>query len=231
MRTLIIPDIHNKIDRADAIIERVPHDQVLFLGDYFDDFFDDDDVARRVARWLAASFRKPGRVHLIGNHDAHYLFPNYPIISSGYSEAKHVAIKFIMDTETINPSDYLRLHHWVDGWLVSHAGIANAQIVGAHEGNLLSVDEAALMAMQHLESGYLSPMLNVGRTRGGKVPVGGIFWCDWERELGPGLDGIRQIVGHSPGKQPRVRDGNWCLDTHLNHYAVIENGSLTIEAV
>jgi len=38
MRWLILPDIHDKIRRAKGIIEREPHDHLLLMGDFFDDF-------------------------------------------------------------------------------------------------------------------------------------------------------------------------------------------------
>jgi predicted phosphodiesterase len=38
MRWLILPDIHDKLRRANQIIEREPHDRLLLMGDFFDDF-------------------------------------------------------------------------------------------------------------------------------------------------------------------------------------------------
>jgi len=59
MRWLILPDIHDKIRQANEIIERVPHDQLLLLGDFFDDFrtgvTDAADTAKQVKRWLNAA--------------------------------------------------------------------------------------------------------------------------------------------------------------------------------
>jgi len=59
MRWLILPDIHDKIRRANEIIEREPHDHPLLMGDFFDDFqtgvTDAADTAKQVKNWLNAS--------------------------------------------------------------------------------------------------------------------------------------------------------------------------------
>ena len=56
MRWLILPDIHDKLRRAKQIIEREPHDRLLFMGDFFDDFrtgvTDAADTASQVKLWL-----------------------------------------------------------------------------------------------------------------------------------------------------------------------------------
>ena len=58
MRWLILPDVHDEIRRVNQIIEREPHDHLLLMGDFFDDFrtgvTDAADTARQVKRWLNA---------------------------------------------------------------------------------------------------------------------------------------------------------------------------------
>jgi predicted phosphodiesterase len=55
MRWLILPDIHDKLRRANQIIEREPHDRLLLMGDFFDDFrtgvTDAADTANQVKQW------------------------------------------------------------------------------------------------------------------------------------------------------------------------------------
>ena len=52
MRWLILPDIHDRIQIANRIIEREPHDHLLLMGDFFDNFqtgvTDAADTARQV---------------------------------------------------------------------------------------------------------------------------------------------------------------------------------------
>ena len=56
MRWLILPDIHDKLRRANQIIEREPHDRLLLMGDFFDDFrtgvTDAADTANQMKQWL-----------------------------------------------------------------------------------------------------------------------------------------------------------------------------------
>ena len=51
MKTLVVGDIHNRIDIADRIIEHSAtvhqHNNIVFLGDYFDAF---DDTTEEIGR-------------------------------------------------------------------------------------------------------------------------------------------------------------------------------------
>ena len=98
---------------------------------------------------------------------------------------------------------------------------------------------------------------NAGRARMGPAPVGGITWADFNWEFQP-TPGVNQMVGHTPGEQVKCkwlrhedtkpRKGDWptyqkmleinpetsvhslsvCIDTQGKHYAVIEDGVVTI---
>jgi metallophosphoesterase superfamily enzyme len=125
MRWLIIPDIHDKVERATQIIEREPHDRLLWLGDFFDDFntgaSDVAVTAVQVKKWLNA----PNTTCLLGNHDMAYGWgqKNRIFRCAGFDSAKWIAINGI-----ITALDWrsLKLHAWMEGgevaWLVTHAG-------------------------------------------------------------------------------------------------------------
>ncbi len=68
-KLIIIPDLHNDYFTAEKIIKKENRDKVLFLGDYFDDFYDTLEDADNTAKWLTKSLQQKNRVHLIGNHD------------------------------------------------------------------------------------------------------------------------------------------------------------------
>ena len=72
-KTLVIPDIHNDFKLAEGIIHRERPDHTVFLGDYFDDWYDTVQDAANVAKWLRESLENPDRTHLIGNHDVSYM--------------------------------------------------------------------------------------------------------------------------------------------------------------
>src|SRR5215471_12713172 len=121
MRWLIVPDIHDKIRKANQIIEREPHDRLLLLGDFFDDFHtgvtDAAGTAAQAKLWL----NDPHTTCLLGNHDMSYGWSreNPRLLCAGYSPAKWITINSVLTAE-----DWCRfkLHAWLDGdtrpWLV-----------------------------------------------------------------------------------------------------------------
>ena len=53
MKTLVVPDIHNKIDVVQKILDKESSvDEVIFLGDWFDDFNDNVNDVVEVAKFL-----------------------------------------------------------------------------------------------------------------------------------------------------------------------------------
>lgn len=76
-KILAIGDIHQapNLEQIEATIARENPDRVIFVGDYFDQWHDHPDHAAKTARWLKQSLADPKRVHLLGNHDLHYLWP------------------------------------------------------------------------------------------------------------------------------------------------------------
>ena len=62
IKTIIIPDIHNDYHTAEKIIKKENPDKIIFLGDYFDDFY---DTIKDVTKWLVKSLQQKNRIHLI----------------------------------------------------------------------------------------------------------------------------------------------------------------------
>ena len=54
MRLCIIPDLHNRVEIAEKIIEKENNsvDQFILLGDYFDNFFDGPEDVTKAANFL-----------------------------------------------------------------------------------------------------------------------------------------------------------------------------------
>src|SRR5579863_532330 len=98
MRWLILPDIHDKVHKANQIIEREPHAHLLLMGDFFDDFqtgvTDAADTAKQVKQWLNDA---NSTCHL-GNHDISYGWghQNRQLICAGYEAAKWITINGIL---------------------------------------------------------------------------------------------------------------------------------------
>jgi hypothetical protein len=237
MKTLIFPDLHEpqtSIFRAieDLIASESP-DRIVFLGDYFDRFNDGPDDMMRTAGWLGDSLKDLRRVHLIGNHDASYLWPCGATFCPGFSWEKEKAFSFVLGRDSI---DRFQFHVVIDGWLLTHAGLSASWVPAGIQPTeidrwLTSEAEAARAAFTENQTHWF---LSVGPKRGGRSSAGGILWCD-HRELVP-VHGLRQIYGHTPDdcvRWSRKKDGyHVCLDTNQGrgpqHYAVVIGGSLDV---
>ena len=236
MRWLILPDVHDKIRRANQIFEREPHDHLLLMGDFFDDFrtgvTDAADTARQVKRWLNV----PNTTCLLGNHDMSYGWgrQNRRLICPGYDAAKWIIIH-----GTLTNWDWqkFKLHAWLEGderpWLVSHAGLHRCLLEGKESGQYREfINKLCADAWNCLNRGEHHFLLGRGFSRSGDQKIGGINWMDWD-ELFP-VPGLNQLVGHTPRQSVRHKDTttsrNICLDTNLHHYAVFEDGQMEIKS-
>lgn len=253
MKTIIISDLHNRTYWIEDFLSSIhffhQYDKVVFLGDYFDDYNDTTDDVYIAAKWLKESLKKPNRYHLMGTHDVWYRFSYNPFIeASGNTPYKEKVINSI-----ITPSDWnkLKLFHYEQNFLISHAGIhtylisdyvfKNKNIFSNYliNNNLsLGVDKiidkivkpATDDAIKDINLGHANPWLNAGFTRGGIQPVGGITWLDWNEEFEP-IPNINQIVGHTEHRKPEekiiINSKNYDLDTRNHHIGILEDGNFT----
>jgi len=224
MRTLIIPDIHNHTDHADHWLATQRHDRVVFLGDFFDDFGDDVNDARRTAMWLRNRMEEFDDIFLLGNHDAAYMFPRDPqLFCPGFTPAKARGIG-----EILRPEHWkrFRLAHAEQAWLMSHAGFHPVWIKEPTVERILNrCDQAMQRAKRHV----VDPVLGAGEDRGCLQRFGGPPWMDW-KNLIP-IPGINQMVGHTPGNEVRENTApdsrNYCIDVgNASVTAILSNGKL-----
>lgn len=205
--------------------------EVCFLGDYLDDFFDTPELSAATAAWVRRQIEAGHRL-LWGNHDLPYAFLPKRHPCAGYSAEKAKAV-----AKVLSPDHWkkLRLFHIVPAeprpWILSHAGIHRAWLEGAKDpvARLLEIEEEALDGLYRRRTTH--PILHFcSASRGGRDPYPGVLWMDWG-DFQP-INGINQIVGHTPLHNPdeysHHESVNWCLDTHLRHYGVLENGELRV---
>jgi hypothetical protein len=232
MNSLIFPDLHEPpqsvLDRIENIIADEGADRIVFLGDYFDRFHDTPADADRTARWLAQSLAAPHRTHLIGNHDASYLWPVESTFCPGFTWEKEAVIRETLGT---NAKDKFVFHTWVDGWLLTHAGLSDDWVTVPTELLPKWIENQGYAASRAFSQNKHHWFAEVGRTRGGQQPAGGILWCD-HFELAP-VSNVRQIYGHTPAPEPRwVGSDHLCLDTAAGrgpqHFAVVDDGLVTV---
>lgn len=214
---VIIPDIHNKWFEAEEILDKEGDSNVIFLGDYFDDFDDTLETTYQTAEWLKKSMTNPNRVHLLGNHDLSYIDERYRC--SGFSEGKMFAIR--------NAGvDLTKLQHycWAGDWLCTHAGLTRDFFSAFNHKNLYIHE-----FLDDMVDNYTNRLYNCSASRGGRDAHSGIVWCDYN-EFEP-IPNVKQIFGHTHGDVRLKDDNNICIDTWLEYYAVYSDGKMTIKEV
>lgn len=222
MQTIVIPDVHENFDAVQRILEAQPDfDKAVFLGDWFDRFPHQPGDMLGTARWLAANQGNPNFIFLYGNHDMPYCYPQRGLMCSGHQPY----VKATLLEAGVDMRKWFRFFAMVDGYLLSHAGITPEFVHRVLDHEAL---ERAVLHQLKTESHDLPSLVRAGYARGGDQPKGGCTWLDWNDEFEDIL-GVPQIVGHTKAKEPRWKGASLCLDTMLKHYAVIEDGKVTVK--
>jgi hypothetical protein len=212
-RTLLLSDIHHRHARAQSIIDKVPHDELVLLGDYFDNYNDTVQEAVDTAVWLTEKILgKPNTVAMIGNHCASYIFPqNHYFRCSGYSDQKSYAINKVLTHEH---KEHFKVYHITQGYVCSHAGLTNQKWKEYSSKFEKKPDQTQLEFFDEVMSYFVqhdlkrarynedAELFAAGWDRGGSHRNGGMTWVDW-RNLAP-INGINQIVGHSTHAIPEI---------------------------
>ncbi len=243
MRTLILPDLHLKHLIAQRIVDRENPDKIIFLGDFYDNFHDTPEMNVETAKWDKQMINDPRVTRILGNHDCHYRFNNKPMRCSGYDWQKDTAINNVLTYEDWDKCVWFT---FCDGWLLTHAGLSQSLINShaksrdLHDWLIVESKQATHSARTYIGKHWF---YEAGRCRGGDAKVGGLVWCDL-REF-RSTPSINQIFGHTPNDEPLWehqhgkwikdddkygpnRTGNLALDTHMQHYAIIDDGSVEI---
>lgn len=242
-RCLIIPDVHQNIAWVERIFAQEHEcDLVVFLGDYFDTYLP-PKLRTGVAAtcdYLETKRSELGAkgIFLLGNHDIQYLeakpacdlhkTPRNLHYKCG-SAFKHSAASKVAKGLTPEFWQNTRLFVCVNGWLLSHAGLAPAlwpqrPTITDSLAALNEECQTALLTMKREPH----PLLQAGRARGGNASIGGITWLDWDDEFSDSLP-CPQIVGHTGSAQgARKKSRSWCLDGHQTCYGVLTSEGLRV---
>ena len=236
-KIVVIPDIHeaSNLDRVEAAIGREKPDLTVFLGDFFDQWDDTPRDAGRTAEWLAHSVEKPNRIHLFGNHDLPYAYPECRALKCpGWTTEKQEAVKIHLP-EMAWAS--LKLAHWEGDLLFTHAGWSrNCTPVDSElfKDPKAFLDDQISSAWAKIPDGGFHWVFLAGRGRGGANPCGGLTWCDL-REFRT-IPGVNQVFGHTPGNLGPIPNEygveNWVCDTTdrrqgVRNYLLVANNSIT----
>jgi len=226
MKTIIISDLHNRVDWVEPTLSLLKYNNVVFLGDYFDDFNDTNKDAENAAKWLKQSLQTPNRIHLMGTHDMWYMFSKNKLLKcSGNSDGKRKTINKILTKEDL---EKLKPFCIIQNFYLTHAGIHHSFIKNNKVFNTVYIETKE--AFNDIKGGNFNPWFGAGKARGGYQPFGGITWLDWNEEFEP-IPNINQIVGHTTFDNPQEKhtenSKNYCLDTKNKHIGILENGKFS----
>lgn len=230
----IFDSISETHDKSNKNYDKV--DKVISAGDFFDDFNDTPEIAQRTAWFVNELLEHSNFTWIQSNHDQAYAYckgKGSVFGCSGFTLEKQKAIKSAMGDRLYQN----QLAYWTgiddgsdpkktdpNGFLISHAGLHPSFIppTGFSWGWL---EKRLKEAQKKARANIPDPFLMAGMSRGGSEVYGGITWLDWS-DFEP-ISDFRQILGHSPGAVPRRKvcpenmNDNWCLDTHLKHYGIL----------
>lgn len=250
MRHLIISDIHERPRTVQAIIKMAhddpkgPPDRAISLGDWWDN---QDPNLQETLDLLLKFLDGDDTDALLGNHDALYFFGDGRFHFHGTRGWKEVTQEYLDNKLMIGERRKFKLASVIQiakdaeehaGRLVicSHAGIHPE--IWARAGGLAGFEHECGVALDLAFNGDFHRYFDVGGCRGGWARFGGLTWLDWDHEFRP-IPDIIQIVGHtydSRNDPPRVRvkpfdfkTPNFCLDTGLRHYIIVDDQTGKIE--
>lgn len=216
MKILSIPDVHGVTSRWNKPnLLRKDWDKIVFTGDYTDVVrgheVDDEEMIRNLELIILYKRSNPNKVELLlGNHDIQYFFRD----GEKFSCSRY------------NPSIRRELHNMFfanrrlfsiafqeDNFLWTHAGVTAGWI----KENAEAMTSCGFLPGTNNYAGALNNMMNtryndllhaVSAYRGGSAKWGGPTWADKMETEQSMIDGIRQIVGHTPVEDLKFKGGN-----------------------
>lgn len=225
MSTLIIPDIHTRLDILASIEDRInAAERVIFLGDWFD-AFKVGSPPETICEAILHYTTRPNVDMLWGNHDCHYAFSHPSFPCSGFNERTMEVVRRMVPDHIWR---VWKVYTHVGPYLVSHAGF--------HTNMLhLATREAERQAIGVALNGGTCAMWHAGWDVGGQYATGGPTWLRWDTFDAPGP----QVMGHTYGREVRQKpsrpdgESSYCIDTGFHHIMWIDDddGSPTIERI
>lgn len=227
----IIGDIHKRVYWVEAFIESLngEYDEIIFVGDYFDNHSRLLVDSNPTISWLKKSIVQPNRIHILGNHDLPYQFPQTKgLFCSGYNTITQNAVRDAFKKEDWNR---FKLYHRTQNFHITHAGWNPSTLHPVFGFDEKYLNETCENALEAASIGVVHNILQPGMSRGGKMLLGGITWADWNMDFQP-VEGMNQIVGHTMGREVRFNNGkdstNVCIDCCNTFVGKIVDGTFYI---
>jgi Fe-S-cluster formation regulator IscX/YfhJ len=215
-KILLVGDYHVKpqmLSVVDKMANENEIDKIVWLGDYCDDWNKSGEQLTEALEQLLTWADKRGDVTLLwGNHDYRYM-QSPPLMSGfGYSNAYAKDIKELFEKY----AHLMEFAYHIDNWIFSHAGFTKRWLNFHFEKDVKPADIPA--ELDRLSQTQFGPSIiqSVGPARGGnRLP--GPLWADWTELCFDHINGVNQVVGHSPRETTIKYDAEgielWCADT------------------
>lgn len=207
-KVLVIPDVHLKpwiFGRAAQLAGE--YDVAIALGDLVDDWGmqgDRDAYAETIEAAKAFAARNDSSLWCYGNHDYCYLHHDEGVYNTGFSdELKHSVKAMLRGLEDV-VGERFKIIHEIDGVLFSHGGVSNAYLDKVRDrlGEDLTLEECVEFTNE--------------------VASSTVLWRDesplWFRPTSAppeqsSVEGVHQVVGHTPVTAPTQIDDILITDT------------------
>lgn len=238
------------------ILEAVEYDEVVFLGDWFDSFFEPPKVSSMLETcdYLKGLMTEhPDRdrfTFLVGNHDMQYIYLNkassrtnvVPVrqyYCSGFSKNKARDFRKIFFDNGMRDDFFLskfKAAYRAQGVTFTHAGVVPSHFAyGDSIDDLVTRANDALKDFRNFSNGDNYLLTDVGQCRGGQSMTGGLLWLDARDEFFPSEMAGKQVFGHTHHGGPRFYASNtgmesWCIDSY-GAYAMVENREISVMQV
>lgn len=197
--TIVVGDLHGKVEIAEYWIKNKEHRNLIFIGDYLDSFDRNIQDQQELLEIVLDAAENMENVHaLMGNHELSYLDENYR--ASGF--------KFALDANIMHLKSKMRMllrYYLIDnGFLISHAGFSRSfmgtEFGRAPQSRKLELIEEAISKLSK------DQLFQIGYGRGGNAKCGGPLWCDWYDEF-QDISNLRQVVGHTARRKQGDNSG------------------------
>lgn len=223
-KVLVVPDVHGRTFWKKPCEEW--NGEIIFLGDFFDPYPQENIENPYENSKQAINFILDNKERcsiLLGNHDAHYIFPSF-IRSWRYSNDPE-------PREWLNKiKDLMKGALIKDEVIFTHAGITEGWAEDflyrwmEHEDlDCDSVLETAQIIqdtpLSSYDKNYINSLSMIGPSRGGIDGIGSCVWADITEHFTRKLSGFSpktyskfQVFGHTWVKKPIIQESFACLD-------------------
>jgi hypothetical protein len=202
MRVIVIPDVHQKINRLDYILNSFKWDRCVCCGDFLDPKGEPEATNIKTAEYVKKNlFGKSNIDVLMGNHDASYIY-----YKNEYLVTQKQQWGIVDEINSLFKQEDFKLYSWADSFLITHAGLSKGLLEALSNQKASSFTKETLSKLidvnvkkaqeQDIPKQCNPVVFGVGWSRNGCQRYGGILWSDFEDEFSP-LTGFNQIFGHS----------------------------------